>query len=73
MDFQVLVSRVVHVLGQMRTAVALLGLCALASMCGTIVVQGLPIQDYVAEYGTFWARVLWYSGLTDPKGLHDLT
>lgn len=28
-------------------------------------VQGLPIQDYVAEYGVFWARVLWYTGLTD--------
>lgn len=65
MKVEVLVSRVLHGMGQMRTAVVLLALCALASMAGTLVVQGLPIQDYVAEYGVFWARVLWYSGLTD--------
>lgn len=65
MKIEVLIHQVVHGMGQMRTAVVLLGLCALASMAGTLVVQGLPIQDYVAEYGVFWARVLWYSGLTD--------
>lgn len=65
MDWQTLGYRVLLVMGQMRTAVLLLGLCALASMAGTLVVQGLPIQDYVAEYGVFWARVLWYAGLTD--------
>ena len=59
------VLRILQILGQMRTAVLLLGLCALASMAGTIVVQGLPIQDYVAEYGVFGAQVLWYSGMTD--------
>lgn len=65
MELKVLVYRVLHVMGQMRTAVALLGLCALASMCGTLLVQGLPIQDYVVQMGPFWARVVWYAGLTD--------
>ena len=65
MDWTTLIYRVLLVMGQMRTAVLLLGLCALASMAGTIVVQGLPIQDYVAEYGVAWAQVLWYTGMTD--------
>lgn len=59
------VRKVLHGLGLMRTAVLLLGLSALASMAGTVVEQGLPVQDYVAEFGPFWAKVLWYSGLTD--------
>ncbi|RYG61760.1 MAG: hypothetical protein EON60_02270, partial [Alphaproteobacteria bacterium] len=65
MKIKVGLHRILLVMGQMRTAVILLGLCALASMAGTLVVQGLPIQDYVAEYGVVWARVLWYTGLTD--------
>ncbi len=65
MSVKVWLYKVLLVMGQMRTAVVLLGLCALASMAGTLVVQGLPIQDYVAEYGVLWARVLWYTGLTD--------
>lgn len=57
--------KVLHALGLMRTAVLLLALSALASMAGTVVEQGLPIQDYVKAFGPFWARVLWYSGMTD--------
>lgn len=59
------VDRVLRVLGQMRTAVILLAVCALASMTGTLLVQGLPIQDYVVKFGPFWARVFWHAGLTD--------
>lgn len=65
MDLKGLGLRVLVVMGQMRTAVLLLGLCALASMAGTLLVQGLAIEDYVAKFGPFWAQVLWYAGLTD--------
>jgi cytochrome c biogenesis protein ResB len=60
-----LLRRVLHGLGLMRTAVFLLGLSALASMAGTLLVQGLPVQDYVTQFGPMWAKVLWYAGLTD--------
>lgn len=56
---------ILHQLSLMRTAVLLLGICALASMCGTLLVQGLPIQDYVVKFGPLWAKVFWYSGMTD--------
>lgn len=65
MRLNVLVMRMLQVMGQMRTAVVLLGICALASMSGTLLVQGLPIQDYVIKFGPLWARVFWYTGLTD--------
>ena len=65
MSFKGLGMRVLLVMGQMRTAVLLLGLCAASSMSGTLLVQGLAIQDYVAKFGPFWAQVLWHAGLTD--------
>ncbi|NBX86220.1 MAG: hypothetical protein EBQ80_03125 [Proteobacteria bacterium] len=52
-------------LGKMRTAVGLLAFSALVSLLGTVVVQGLPLQDYVAEYGVFWGQVVWQLGLHD--------
>ncbi len=57
------ILKLLRVLAQMRTAIILLALCALVSMAGTFVVQGLPPQDYLAEYGVFWADVILYSGL----------
>lgn len=55
----------IYQLSMMRTAVGLLAVCALASMAGTVVPQGLPLQDYVVKWGVTGAEVLWYSGLTD--------
>lgn len=57
-----------HQLGLMRSAVGLLALCALVSMVGTLIPQGLPLQDYVAVFGPVGALVLWHSGLTDVFG-----
>lgn len=63
--FTPLLHQVVHHLALMRTAVGLLALSAIASMAGTVVPQGLPLEDYVAQWGVTGAQVLWYSGLTD--------
>lgn len=60
-----LLRRVVKELSTMRAAIVLLALAALASMAGTVLVQGLPLPDYVVKFGPLWAQVLWYAGLTD--------
>lgn len=57
--------KLLYWLGLMRTAVGLLALAALVSLVGTVLPQGLPVQDYVVEFGPIFARVLWGSGLTD--------
>lgn len=52
-------------LARMRTAILLLALCALVSVAGTFVVQGLPPQDYLAEHGVFWTDIILFTGLND--------
>jgi cytochrome c biogenesis protein ResB len=56
---------VLRELGKMRTAIGLLGLCALASLAATWLPQGAAIQDYVARYGARQAWWLDFFGLTD--------
>lgn len=65
MRARVWLAELLQQLALMRTAIALLGLAAVASMVGTWLPQGLAIQDYVAEWGVFWGQVVWYAGLTD--------
>ncbi|MBI1309129.1 MAG: hypothetical protein GC129_04665 [Proteobacteria bacterium] len=55
----------IYQLSLMRTAVLLLAFCALVSMAGTVLPQGLPLQDYVAKWGVFWAQAFVFTGLTD--------
>ena len=59
------VMRGIGWLARMDTAIGLLGLCALASLLGTVVPQGLPVQDYVPAWGPLGAKLLVASGLTD--------
>lgn len=47
----------VELLSSMRFAIALLVVVAIASMIGTVLQQGEPINDYIDQFGPFWAQV----------------
>lgn len=52
-------------LSSMRFAVALLTILAIASIIGTVVQQNQPAQNYVVQFGAFWAEIFAFLGLFD--------
>jgi cytochrome c biogenesis protein len=52
-----------ELLSSMRFAISLLALICIAAMIGTVVRQGDPYNDYVNEFGPFWAEVFRHAGL----------
>lgn len=55
--------RFVELLASMRFAIALLSLICIASTIGTVVKQGEPYNNYVNQFGPFWAEVFDRFGL----------
>jgi cytochrome c biogenesis protein len=53
----------VELLSSMRFAIALLALICIASVIGTVVKQHEPYNNYVNQFGPFWAEVLGHVGL----------
>ncbi len=47
----------VELLSSMRFAIALLVVVAIASIIGTVLDQGQPLNNYVDEFGPFWTAV----------------
>ncbi len=47
----------VELLSSMRFAIALLVVVAIASIIGTVLTQGQPYNNYINEFGPFWAEV----------------
>ncbi len=47
----------VELLSSMRFAIALLVIVAIASIIGTVLVQGQPLNNYVDQFGPFWSSV----------------
>lgn len=47
----------VELLSSMRFAIALLVVVAIASIIGTVLDQGQPLNNYVDEFGPFWTSV----------------
>ncbi len=54
---------VLDLLASMRFAISLLTLICIASVIGTVVKQGEPLNNYVNQFGPFWADVLGKFGL----------
>jgi len=52
-----------ELLASMRFAIALLAVICIASMIGTVVRQGEPLNNYINEFGPFWAEVFRAAGL----------
>lgn len=52
-------------LSSMRFAVSLLAVLAIASVIGTVVEQNQPMQNYVVQFGPFWAEIFHFLGLFD--------
>lgn len=52
-------------LSSMRFAVALLAILAIASIIGTVIEQNQPMQNYVVQFGAFWAEIFHFLGLFD--------
>jgi len=53
----------IELLASMRFAIALLTLICIASVIGTVVKQGEPFNNYVNQFGPFWAEVFGKFGL----------
>jgi cytochrome c biogenesis protein len=53
----------VEVLSSMRFSISLLTLICIASMIGTVVKQHEPLNNYINQFGPFWARVFEALGL----------
>jgi cytochrome c biogenesis protein len=53
----------VELISSMRFAIALLVLICIAATIGTVVTQGAPLNNYVNQFGPFWAGVLDGAGL----------
>lgn len=47
----------VELLSSMRFAIALLVIVAVASVIGTVLTQGQPYNNYIDQFGPFWAEV----------------
>ncbi len=47
----------VELLSSMRFAIALLVIVAVASIIGTVLTQGQPYNNYINQFGPFWAEV----------------
>ena len=54
---------VVELLSSMRFAIALLVVVAIASIIGTVLKQGEPLNNYIDQFGPFWAVVFHRLGL----------
>ncbi|XXQ68812.1 cytochrome c biogenesis protein ResB [Neisseriaceae bacterium B1] len=52
-------------ISSMRFAVSLLSILAIASIIGTVVQQNQPSQNYVVQFGPFWAEIFQFLGLFD--------
>jgi cytochrome c biogenesis protein len=53
----------VELVSSMRFAIALLALISIASVIGTVVKQNEPANNYVNQFGPFWAEVFRAAGL----------
>lgn len=53
----------IELVASMRFAIALLTLICIASVIGTVVKQGEPFNNYVNQFGPFWAEVFGQFGL----------
>lgn len=53
----------VELLSSMRFAIALLTVICIASVIGTVIQQGQPANNYVNQFGPFWAEVFGALGL----------
>ena len=51
------VSQLVELLSSMRFAISLLTVICIASVIGTVVKQHEPVNNYVNQFGPFWAEV----------------
>ena len=49
-------------LSSMRFAVSLLCILAIASIIGTVLQQNQPMQNYVVQFGPFWAEIFGFLG-----------
>ena len=47
----------VELVSSMRFAIALLTIICIASVIGTVVKQHEPFNNYINQFGPFWARV----------------
>ncbi|MFY8016804.1 MAG: cytochrome c biogenesis protein ResB, partial [Inhella sp.] len=56
-------SDATELLSSMRFAIALLSVICIASVIGTVVKQHEPINNYVNQFGPFWADVFGSAGL----------
>ncbi|WP_374521065.1 cytochrome c biogenesis protein ResB [Hydrogenophaga sp.] len=56
-------SDATELLSSMRFAIALLSVICIASVIGTVVKQHEPINNYVNQFGPFWAEVFGSAGL----------
>lgn len=53
----------VELLSSMRFAISLLTLICIASVIGTVVKQNEPLNNYINQFGPFWAEVFGHVGL----------
>ena len=52
-----LVTELVELVSSMRFAISLLTIISIASVVGTVVLQGEPMPNYVNQFGPFWFEV----------------
>ena len=57
------VRAAVELLSSMRFAISLLTVICIASVIGTVVKQHEPINNYINQFGPFWADVFASAGL----------
>jgi len=53
----------VELLSSMRFAISLLTLICIASIIGTVVKQNEPLNNYINQFGPFWARLFESTGI----------
>ena len=56
-------QEVLELLSSMRFAIALLSIICIASVIGTVLKQHEPINNYINQFGPFWADVFQRAGL----------
>ena len=55
----------IELLSSMRFAIALLTVICIASVIGTVITQHQPYNNYINQFGPFWAQVFRASGWAD--------
>jgi len=63
-----LLREVIELLSSMRFAIALLTIICVASVIGTVILQNEPFNNYVNQFGPFWAEVFNAIGLFSVYG-----